>query len=52
MRRRSGGEATTEAGTEDLGLITEGTLFIGLDTPYPPFADGQPPDATAMTSRC
>ncbi len=41
-------EATTgaEAPTEDLGLITDGTLFVGLDTPYPPFAEGQPPDAT------
>ena len=37
---------TTEASTEDLGLITEGTLFIGLDTPYPPFAEGQPPNAS------
>jgi polar amino acid transport system substrate-binding protein len=39
-------EETTEASTEDLGLITDGTLFIGLDTPYPPFAEGQPPSAT------
>lgn len=42
----SDGATGTEASSEDLGLITEGTLFIGLDTPYPPFADGQPPDAT------
>ena len=40
-----GGE-TTEASTDDLGLITEGTLFVGLDTPYPPFAEGQPPNAS------
>jgi polar amino acid transport system substrate-binding protein len=39
-------EETTEASTEDLGLITDGTLFIGLDTPYPPFAEGQPPNAS------
>jgi polar amino acid transport system substrate-binding protein len=31
-------------GAADLGLITEGTLFIGADTPYEPFAIGQPPD--------
>jgi polar amino acid transport system substrate-binding protein len=33
-------------GGGDLGLVNEGTLFIGLDTPYPPFAEGQPPNAT------
>lgn len=31
-------------GGEDLGLITEGTLSVGTDTPYPPFEIGQPPD--------
>jgi polar amino acid transport system substrate-binding protein len=43
-----GGEETTAAtgGGEDLGLITEGTLFIGVDTPYPPFEQGQPPNVT------
>jgi polar amino acid transport system substrate-binding protein len=43
-----GGEATTEAagGGDDLGLITEGTLFIGIDTPYPPFEQGQPPNVS------
>jgi polar amino acid transport system substrate-binding protein len=41
----SGGGETTGA-TEDLGLLNEGTLFVGLDTPYEPFAEGQPPDAT------
>ena len=30
----------------DLGTVNEGSLFIGLDTPYPPFAEGQPPNAT------
>jgi polar amino acid transport system substrate-binding protein len=38
--------AETTGGGADLGLVTDGTLFIGLDTPYPPFADGQPPNAT------
>lgn len=33
-------------GGGDLGTLTEGTLFVGLDTPYPPFAEGQPPNAT------
>ncbi len=28
------------------GPVNEGTLFVGLDTPYPPFAEGQPPNAT------
>ncbi|MGH2985783.1 MAG: basic amino acid ABC transporter substrate-binding protein [Solirubrobacterales bacterium] len=39
-----GGEAPTEASAEDLGLITEGTLTVGTDTPFPPFEIGQPPD--------
>lgn len=33
-------------GGNELGLITEGTLFIGVDTPYPPFEQGQPPNVT------
>jgi polar amino acid transport system substrate-binding protein len=37
---------TTGAATEDLGLITEGTLTVGTDTPFPPFEIGQPPDIT------
>ena len=48
----SEGGTETTASSEDLGLITEGTLFVGLDTPYPPFAEGQPPTPPAMTSRC
>jgi polar amino acid transport system substrate-binding protein len=36
-----GGGAT---GGEDLGLIEEGTLTVGTDTPFPPFEIGQPPD--------
>jgi polar amino acid transport system substrate-binding protein len=41
-----GGDDDDGGGENDLGLINEGTLFIGLDTPYPPFADGQPPNQT------
>ena len=38
------GETTAE--TEDLGLISEGVLSVGTDTPFPPFEIGQPPDIT------
>lgn len=31
-------------GGEDLGLIQEGQLLVGTDTPFPPFEIGQPPD--------
>jgi polar amino acid transport system substrate-binding protein len=31
-------------GGEDLGLISEGTLSVGTDTPFPPFEIGQPPN--------
>ncbi|MGH2961194.1 MAG: ABC transporter substrate-binding protein [Solirubrobacterales bacterium] len=31
-------------GGEDLGLITDGTLSVGTDTPFPPFEIGQPPN--------
>ena len=34
----------TGAATEDLGLVEEGVLTVGTDTPYPPFEIGQPPD--------
>jgi polar amino acid transport system substrate-binding protein len=40
----SGDGGTTTGGSEDLGLIKEGTLSVGTDTPYPPFEIGQPPD--------
>lgn len=47
------GESTTSesssgegASTEDLGLISEGTLSVGIDTPYPPFEIGTPPDVS------
>lgn len=39
-----GGEAATEVSAEDLGVITEGTLTVGTDTPFPPFEIGQPPN--------
>jgi polar amino acid transport system substrate-binding protein len=35
-----------DGGGEDLNLITEGTLTVGTDTPFPPFEVGQPPDIT------
>ena len=38
-----GGGETTAAGG-DLGLITDGELLVGTDTPFPPFEIGQPPD--------
>jgi polar amino acid transport system substrate-binding protein len=41
-----GTETTAAGGGEDFGLINEGTLFIGVDTPYPPFEQGQPPNVT------
>jgi polar amino acid transport system substrate-binding protein len=31
-------------GGEDLNLISPGTLTVGIDTPYPPFEKGKPPD--------
>jgi ABC-type amino acid transport substrate-binding protein len=33
-------------GGGDLGLIQDGQLLVGTDTPYPPFEIGQPPDIT------
>jgi polar amino acid transport system substrate-binding protein len=35
-------------GGGDLGLITEGTLTVGSDIPYPPFEQGKPPDYTGF----
>jgi ABC-type amino acid transport substrate-binding protein len=35
-----------DGGGADLGLIQEGQLLVGTDTPYPPFEIGQPPDIT------
>jgi ABC-type amino acid transport substrate-binding protein len=38
-------EATTGGGdTASLDLLTEGTLTVGSDIPYPPFEQGNPPD--------
>jgi polar amino acid transport system substrate-binding protein len=34
------------AAGEDLGLIQEGQLSVGTDTPFPPFEIGQPPNIT------
>jgi ABC-type amino acid transport substrate-binding protein len=38
-----GGDDDDEDG-EELGLIQEGQLLVGTDTPFPPFEIGQPPD--------
>jgi polar amino acid transport system substrate-binding protein len=35
-------------GSNDLGLITAGTLTVGSDIPYPPFEQGSPPDYTGF----
>jgi polar amino acid transport system substrate-binding protein len=35
-------------GGEEAQLITEGTLSVGVDTPYPPFEIGQPPDISGF----
>jgi ABC-type amino acid transport substrate-binding protein len=40
----NGGDTT--AASEDLGLIQEGQLLVGTDTPFPPFEIGKPPDIT------
>jgi polar amino acid transport system substrate-binding protein len=37
---------TTAAAGGDLGLIQEGQLLVGTDTPFPPFEIGKPPDIT------
>lgn len=40
------GDGGGGGGGGDLGLINEGELLVGTDTPYPPFEIGQPPDIT------
>ena len=40
------GDDNDGGGGNELGLITEGTLFIGIDSPYPPFDQGQPPNVS------
>jgi polar amino acid transport system substrate-binding protein len=39
------GSTTEASGTADVSTITEGTLLIGTDAPYPPFEIGTPDDA-------
>src|SRR3954462_3729612 len=36
------------SGGGDVGLITDGTLTVGSDIPYPPFEQGKPPDYTGF----
>lgn len=37
--------STSSSGSgADVTTITDGTLLVGVDTPYPPFEIGQPPD--------
>ncbi|MDP9227570.1 MAG: basic amino acid ABC transporter substrate-binding protein [Actinomycetota bacterium] len=38
------GGTDTGGASADLGLITEGQLLVGTDTPFPPFEIGKPPD--------
>jgi len=44
----SSSSTTSAGGSNDLGLITPGTLTIGSDIPYPPFEQGKPPDYTGF----
>jgi polar amino acid transport system substrate-binding protein len=39
-------QTQTDGAAADLGLIEEGQLLVGVDTPFPPFEIGQPPDIT------
>jgi polar amino acid transport system substrate-binding protein len=44
-------DSTTADGTtaaSDVETITEGTLSVGTDTPYPPFEIGQPPNISGF----
>jgi polar amino acid transport system substrate-binding protein len=45
-----GGTTATSGGgaSNDLGVLTPGTLTIGSDIPYPPFEQGKPPDYTGF----
>jgi polar amino acid transport system substrate-binding protein len=36
--------SSSSSGGEDLNLIDDGVLTVGVDTPYEPFEIGQPPD--------
>src|SRR3954471_23701942 len=47
----SGGSSSTTSGgsgSNDLGVLTAGTLTVGSDIPYPPFEQGKPPDYTGF----
>ena len=37
-----------DGGGADLGLIQEGQLLVGTDTPFPPFERGQPPNISGF----
>jgi polar amino acid transport system substrate-binding protein len=37
-----------DGGGANLGLIQEGQLLVGTDTPFPPFERGQPPNITGF----
>jgi polar amino acid transport system substrate-binding protein len=37
-----------DGGGGDLGLINEGEILAGIDTPFPPFEQGQPPNVTGF----
>ena len=39
-------QTTTAAARAGLGTIEEGKLLVGIDTPFPPFEIGQPPDVS------
>jgi len=40
----TGTSADSTAASGDLKLMTDGTLTVGSDIPYPPFEQGRPPD--------
>jgi polar amino acid transport system substrate-binding protein len=41
-----GGDDDDGGGAGERQLVNEGELLVGVDTPYPPFEIGQPPDIT------
>jgi polar amino acid transport system substrate-binding protein len=43
-----GSSTTTGGGGGELGLLTDGTLTVGSDIPYPPYEQGNPPDYTGF----
>src|SRR5213595_869589 len=44
----SSSSSSSGGGGNSLGLITDGTLTVGSDIPYPPFEQGSPPDYTGF----